>query len=583
MNKIFKVVWSASKQCYIVASELATNTSGKKKIMVATVLAALAMGSSLQVGAETVVTADKVNAINIEAGKISVERAGVTTEFTGNEINMFAETDDSTKPWKSQLMAGTLGMQNADSKFLYAEDAVEIRDLEDKNAAGMTPKGFGVSGENNKEMQFTLDKVDVGGNKIENVAEGTADTDAVNVKQLKSYVDSKSNSTPVRSPTISQRGVNTNVLIGANPDGSTNYTVSVNPDLLNMNSAEFGLDTEDKRALVNKEKAQFFDGDVNTSISAKGTKLENTNNLDTAEYTMDGMQANSNGKLVRFGTLGINAGDQVIAGVKAGVADTDVVNVKQLKDSITQASNAASVKLGYKADGANAQTTSLKDGLNFKSGELTTATVGENGEVTYNVKTSTLTVDGKGTVKGEAGVATSDNVAKVINQVVQQNSSDTKELKQAISNVSTESQRVGAHAAAMAALKPIQYDPMEPTQVMAGIGNYRGETAAALGLTHYTNENTMLNVGVSLGGTHNMVNAGVTHKFGSSPEKKNIPDRYKGGPISSIYVMQDELTQMQAKNEAQQAKIDAQQAQLEQQQSEINSLKAVVNQLLAKG
>ena len=582
MNKIFKVVWSASKQCYIVASELATNTSGKKKIMVATVLAALAMGSSLQVGAETVVTADKVNAINIEAGKISVERAGVTTEFTGNEINMFAETDDSTKPWKSQLMAGTLGMQNADSKFLYAEDAVEIRDLEDKNAAGMTPKGFGVSGENNKEMQFTLDKVDVGGNKIENVAEGTADTDAVNVKQLKSYVDSKSNSTPVRIPTISQRGVNTNVLIGANPDGSTNYTVSVNPDLLNMNSAEFGLDTEDKRALVNKEKAQFFDGDVNTAISAKGTKLENTNNLDTAEYTMDGMQANSNGKLVRFGTLGINAGDQVIAGVKAGVADTDVVNVKQLKDSITQASNAASVKLAYKADGANAQTTSLKDGLNFKSGELTTATVGENGEVTYNVKTSTLTVDGKGTVKGEAGVATSDNVAKVINQVVQQNSSDTKELKQAISNVSTESQRVGAHAAAMAALKPIQYDPMEPTQVMAGIGNYRGETAAALGLAHYTNENTMLNVGVSLGGTHNMVNAGVTHKFGSSPEKKNIPDRYKGGPISSIYVMQDELTQMQAKNEAQQAKIDAQQAQLEQQQSEINSLKAVVNQLLAK-
>lgn len=582
MNKIFKVVWSASKQCYVVASELATNTSGKKKIMVATVLATLAMGGSLQVGAETTVTADKVNASNIEAGKISIERAGVTTELTGNEINMFAETDDPTKPWKSQLMAGTLGMQNADSKFLYAEDAVEIRDLEDKNGAGMTPKGFGVSGENNKEMQFTLDKVDVGGNKIENVAEGTADTDAVNVKQLKSYVDSKSNSTPVRIPTISQRGVNTNVLIGANPDGSTNYTVSVNPDLLNMNSAEFGHDTEDKRALVNKEKAQFFDGDVNTSISAKGTKLENTNNLDTAEYTMDGMQANSNGKLVRFGTLGINAGDQVIAGVKAGVADTDVVNVKQLKDSITQASNAASVKLGYKADGANAQTTSLKDGLNFKSGELTTATVGENGEVTYNVKTSTLTVDGKGTVKGEAGVATSDNVANVINQVVQQNSSDTKELKQAISNVSTESQRVGAHAAAMAALKPIQYDPMEPTQVMAGIGNYRGETAAALGLAHYTNENTMLNVGVSLGGTHNMVNAGVTHKFGSSPEKKNIPDRYKGGPISSIYVMQDELTQMQAKNEVQQAKIDAQQAQLEQQQSEINSLKAVVNQLLAK-
>ena len=268
-----------------------------------------------------------------------------------------------------------------------------------------------------------------------------------------------------------------------------------------------------------------------------------------------------------------------IQDVAEGTADTDAVNVKQLKDSISNISNvavdAAGIKLGYKADGVNAQTTSLKDGLNFKSGELTTATVGENGEVTYNVKTSTLSIDGKGTVKGEAGVATSDNVAKVINQVVQQNSSDTKELKQAISNVSTESQRVGAHAAAMAALKPIQYDPMEPTQVMAGIGNYRGETAAALGLAHYTNENTMLNVGVSLGGTHNMVNAGVTHKFGSSPEKKNIPDRYKGGPISSIYVMQDEMTRMQAKN-------DAQQVEIEQQRDEIESLKSMVQQLLAK-
>ena len=114
MNKIFKVVWSASKQCYVVASELATNTSGKKKIMVATVLAALAMGGSLQAGAETVVTADKVNALNIEAGKVSIEGAWVTTELTGNEINMFSESDDSTKTWKSQLMAGSLGMQNDD-------------------------------------------------------------------------------------------------------------------------------------------------------------------------------------------------------------------------------------------------------------------------------------------------------------------------------------------------------------------------------------------------------------------------------------------------------------------------------------
>ena len=121
-------------------------------------------------------------------------------------------------------------------------------------------------------------------------------------------------------------------------------------------------------------------------------------------------------------------------------------------------------------------------------------------------------------------------------------------MANAINSVAGETQRVGAHAAAMSALKPIQYDPLEPTQVMAGIGNYRGETAAALGVAHYTSEETMFHAGVSVGSRHNMVNAGVTRKFGSSDEKKAIPERYKGGPISSMYVMQDEMTALKAEN-----------------------------------
>ena len=488
MNTIFKVVWSASKQCYVVASELATNTSGKKKIMVATVLAALAMGSFLQVGAETTVTADQVNAINIETNYIKLDSRDIVTKLSSNEFSMIGD-DISGIPWKTVLNPGLVAVETSEINTSISRHGFHMSDVDETSETYIEPKGITLGAKDGKILEFNLDKISAGGMKVQDIAEGTADTDAVNVKQLKSYVDSKANRTPVRLPTLSQRGVNTNVLIGANPDGSTNYTVSVNPDLLNLNSAEFGLETEDKRAIVNKDKAQFFDGDVNTAISAKGTKLENTNNLDTAEYTMDGMMADSNGKHVRFGTQGIDAGDQVIAGVKAGVADSDVVTVKQLKDSISN--------------------------------------VGGN------------------------------------------------ELKQAISSVSSETQRVGAHAAAMAALKPIQYDPLEPTQVMAGVGNYRGETAAALGLAHYTNENTMLNVGVTLGGTHNMVNAGVTHKFGYSPEKKNISDRYKGGPISSIYVMQDEMTRMQAKN-------DAQQVEIEQQRDEIESLKSMVQQLLAK-
>ena len=232
------------------------------------------------------------------------------------------------------------------------------------------------------------------------------------------------------------------------------------------------------------------------------------------------------------------------------------------------------VNIAYAANGANGQTTSLTSGFNFTDGDHTKATVAANGVVKYDAKTSSITVaNGQATASGN-DLATADNVADAINQMTQNNAGNTTQLRQEISKVATETQRVGAHAAAMAALKPIQYDPLEPTQVMAGVGNYHGETAAALGLAHYTNENTMFNVGISLGGNHNMVNAGVTHKFGSSPEKKNIPDRYKAGPISSIYVMQDEMTQLRTENESYKAKLD-------QQQSEIDALKAAVDKLLA--
>ena len=236
--------------------------------------------------------------------------------------------------------------------------------------------------------------------------------------------------------------------------------------------------------------------------------------------------------------------------------------------------NTNNVKIAYAANGLNGQTTNLASGFNFIDGDHTKATVAASGVVKYDAKTSTISVaNGHATASGN-DLATADNVADAINQMTQNNSGNTTQLRQEISKVATETQRVGAHAAAMAALKTIQYDPLAPTQIMAGVGNYRGESAAALGIAHYTNDNTMFNVGVSVGGNHNMINAGVTHKFGISAEKKNIPDRYKAGPISSIYVMQDEMTQLRSENEAYKAKLD-------KQQSEIDALKAAVDQLLA--
>ena len=108
---------------------------------------------------------------------------------------------------------------------------------------------------------------------------------------------------------------------------------------------------------------------------------------------------------------------------------------------------------------------------------------------------------------------------------------------------------VGATSAAISGLKPLQYDPLEPTQVLAAVGHYKGSTAAAVGVAHYTNESTMFHMGVSLGGHDNMINAGVSYKFGTSDAKKAVPARYKAGPISSAYVLQDEVTALKAENE----------------------------------
>ena len=173
------------------------------------------------------------------------------------------------------------------------------------------------------------------------------------------------------------------------------------------------------------------------------------------------------------------------------------------------------------------------------------------------------------------GGNTITNVAAGVNGTdavnVNQLKGATDKMANAINAVAGETQRVGAHAAAMSALKPIQYDPLEPTQVMAGVGNYRGETAAALGVAHYTAEDTMFHLGVSVGGHHNMVNAGVTHKFGNSDAKKAIPDRYKGGPISSVYVLQDEVTALKAEN-----------ARMQESLNELSSVKADNEQMKAQ-
>ena len=119
---------------------------------------------------------------------------------------------------------------------------------------------------------------------------------------------------------------------------------------------------------------------------------------------------------------------------------------------------------------------------------------------------------------------------------------------------------VGAHSAALAALNPLSYDPMRKSQIMAGVGSYAGNQALALGLAHYANENFMVTAGFTMGSGKSMANIGATYRFGTGDDD-NIPERYKGGPISSVYVMQDEITALKAEN----ARKDAENAEMKAQ------------------
>ena len=247
-------------------------------------------------------------------------------------------------------------------------------------------------------------------------------------------------------------------------------------------------------------------------------------------------------------------------GMKYGGDSGNVINKKlneqvNVVGGITDANKLTTEdNVGVVSDGTNLKVRMAKDLKGLTS--VTTKDAGGNSTVVNGSgvtitpasgNTVSLTKDGLNN-----GGKTISNVGPGVNGTdavnVNQLKGVTEGMANAINSVAGETQRVGAHAAAMSALKPIQYDPLEPTQVMAGIGNYKGETAAALGVAHYTSEDTMFHAGVSVGSRHNMVNAGVTRKFGSSDEKKAIPERYKGGPISSMYVMQDEMTALKAEN-----------------------------------
>ena len=580
-----------------------------------------------------------------------------TTVINGDSITQTAGTQTNTSTAAGNTVvdgakstattaAGTTITDGTKTNTSTADSTV-IDDGNGNNTA-LTKDGVTITAAGKNPVSLTKDGLDNGGNKISNIADGTDDTDAVNVRQLEAKT--KASTTELTANGGESAGSTTgNIVLTKTTaaDGHIIYDNKLNDKVTLGTDPTKAVTVDGTNGTIKAGKdgnAVAINGTDGTIKAGDGTNAVAIDGKNGSVKAGDKIALDGKDGKATIGTVGIDGKDGVISGlanktwdpnnitpgraatedqVKSAVADAGwdaAVGTEGSGVNSTPSATAEKVKpnetLTFKAGNnmmvsqngksisyaVNPELTDMKSATFKDAAGNTTVTNGNGMTITPggtnpnnpNAGPVSLTKDGLNNGNNQLkGIAPGTDDTDAVN-VGQLKASNAK-IGDAIGQVAGEVQRVGAHAAAMAALKPIQYDPLEPTQVMAGIGNYRGETAAALGLAHYTNEDTMFNVGVSLGANRNMVNAGVTHKFGSSPEKKNIPDRYKAGPISSVYVMQDEVSSLKKENSEQKtviadqaARLNTLEAENERQRQELaetkqglEDLRAAVNQLLS--
>ena len=358
----------------------------------------------------------------------------------------------------------------------------------DKGAAGYDISTKAASTDTSSTWKATASAVSVGDvandvtRQITSVAAGTNDTDAVNVAQLKK-VETKISTVEAdaKKHTTVVAGDNTTVTPGTNANGGAEYKVSVNKDLVEMSSANFGKATDDVRARIDKDSARFFNGSENIGVTPKGIQIENTDTLEQANFTKYGMYASEGSKTIYYTTNGISAGDQIINNVKAGVADTDAVNVSQLKR--VQDQIAAST-------------------------QVTTVTAGDHIKVTPTVNGNTH----------DYKVSLADDIAgQITNNTtnINKNTNDIKNIKGDLSKIDKRVDKSVAGAAALAALHPLDFDPDAKWDFAAGYGHYRSGDAAAIGAFYRPNEDVQLSVGSTVGSDETVFNAGLSVKVGA--------------------------------------------------------------------
>ena len=402
-----------------------------------------------------------------------------------------------------------------------------------------------------KTVSLTKDGLNNGGNQITNVASGgNVDTNAANIGDIKRLA--KDTRIKDGTYTVDNNGtVELTYVDGAGnqvKDASGNAITAKITGLTTLDSTRVNVAVNEtgsgkavgSKAAVKVTKGTEFVAGDNLIVERKanaGTDVDNSV-VYSLNKDLKGIETIKNGNttitLHNNPTTATDPTAVTITGGNINMGGNRIVNVAPAKDG-TDAVNLDQLKA------ARTKVTSNDGTVSVNRSENTTT-----GEITYDL------------------------------HVTPGQSPDLNRVNNRIDQLGEEIGRVGAQGAALSALKPIQYDPLEPTQIMAGYGNYRGNSAVALGVAHYKNESTLIHGGVSWAGgsSHMMANAGVTWKVGNRDSEAAVADRYRKGPISSAYAMQQEMAAMKAQNAGLKGEVSDLKAENEQMKAQIAAMMA---------
>ena len=445
-------------------------------------------------------------------------------------------------------------------------------------------------GSGNTTVNYALNKdVDLGTNGSLKTGDTTINNDGFkngNTTVGGNGMTIKNPTDPTKTVSLTKDGLNnggnqiTNVASGGNVDTNAANIGDIKR-LAKDTRIKDGTYTVDNNGTV---ELTYVDGAGNQVKDASGNaitaKITGITTLDSTRVNV-AVDKTGSGKVVGATTpvkvtkgTEFIAGDNLIVERKARTGnDLDNSVVYSLNSNLTGINSISNTSTGPKMTfGGNS--------INVTDGDLN---MGDN-KIT-NVKKGTAPTDAANV--GQLTKVTSNNHSVVINKTTDANGAPVYDLAVTgtpgapaadprVDMLGEEIGRVGAQGAALSALKPIQYDPLEPTQIMAGYGNYRGNSAIAMGVAHYKNESTLMHAGVSWAGgsRHMMANAGVTWKVGNRDSEAAVADRYRKGPISSAYAMQQEMAAMKAQNAGLKGEVSDLKAENEQMKAQIAAMMA---------